>query len=266
MSDIRLVLIQTRYAILATLRTPRAMVFATVFPIFFLLLFNSVFFNGNGPDTTTVAGQEISLHSYFTMGLIAYALALSCFTTPLMTLTAQRERGQLKRQRGMPPPTWTFVAAQVLRSVAFAFGLAAIMIMIGIAFYDVDLPAKTVPGFLIYLFLGTASLTALGIAATSLAKDEDSAQPIGGFTILILSFVSGVFVQIDTLPNWLQEVGRIFPLYHLAQGLQSTVVESPSGIGLSGNDVAVLALWGLAGLWVATRRFKWEPQGRAAEA
>jgi ABC-2 type transport system permease protein len=264
MSDAGLVLVQTRYAILATLRTPRAMVFATVFPIFFLLLFNSVFFRA-GPDTTTVAGHQIAIHSYFTMGLIAYALALSCFTTPLMTLTAQRERGQLKRQRGMPPPAWTFVGAQVLRSVAFAFGLAAIMVGIGIAFYGVDLPAQTVPGFLIYLFLGTASLTALGIAATALAKDEDSAQPIGGFTILILSFVSGVFVQIDTLPHWLQEVGRIFPLYHLAQGLQSTVVENPSGIGLSGDDVIALALWGAAGLWIAARRFKWEPQGRSAE-
>jgi ABC-2 type transport system permease protein len=264
MSDAGLVLVQTRYAILATLRTPRAMVFATVFPIFFLLLFNSVFFR-TGPDTTTVAGHQIAIHSYFTMGLIAYALALSCFTTPLMTLTAQRERGQLKRQRGMPPPAWTFVGAQVLRSVAFAFGLAAIMIGIGIAFYGVDLPAQTVPGFLIYLFLGTASLTALGIAATALAKDEDSAQPIGGFTILILSFVSGVFVQIDTLPHWLQEVGRIFPLYHLAQGLQSTVVENPSGVGLSGDNVIALALWGAAGLWIAARRFKWEPQGRSAE-
>jgi ABC-2 type transport system permease protein len=264
MSDAGLVLVQTRYAILTTLRTPRAMIFGAIFPIFFLLLFNSIFTQG-GPDTTTVAGHTVSIHSYFTAGLIAYALALSCFSTPLMALTAARERGQLKRQRGMPVPAWTFVAANVLRSVAFAFAVGGIMIAIGLVFYGVELPAQTVPGFISYLFLGTAALSALGIAATALAKNEESAQPIGAFTVLMLSFVSGIFIPIDTLPNWLQEIGRIFPLYHLAQGLQTTVAKDPTGIGLSGDDVAVLAIWGLAGLRIATKRFRWEPQGRASE-
>jgi ABC-2 type transport system permease protein len=262
MSDAGLVLIQTRYAIVTTVRTPRAMVFGGLFPIVFLLLFNSIFTQG-GPQTTSVAGHTVNIRSYFTAGLIAYALALSCFSVPLLALVGQRERGQLKRLRGMPVPPWTFVAAQVLRSVAFALVVGGVMIVIGVAFYDVDLPAQTVPGFVIYLFLGTATLSALGIAATALAKNEESAQPIGAFTVLMLSFVSGIFIPIDTLPNWLEEIGRIFPLYHLAVGLQTTVAEDPSGIGLSGGDVAVLALWGVAGLRIASKRFRWEPQGRS---
>jgi ABC-2 type transport system permease protein len=153
----------------------------------------------------------------------------------------------------------------VLRSVAFAFTVGGTMIAIGLIFYGVDLPAQTVPGFVIYLFMGTAALSALGIAATALAKNEESAQPIGAFTVLMLSFVSGIFIPIDTLPNWLAEIGRIFPLYHLAQGLQTTVAENPSGIGLSGNDVAVLAVWGLVGIRIATTRFRWEPQGNTAD-
>jgi ABC-2 type transport system permease protein len=165
----------------------------------------------------------------------------------------------------MPVPAWTFVAANVLRSVAFAFAVGGIMIAIGLVFYGVELPAQTVPGFIIYLFLGTAALSALGIAATTLAKNEESAQPIGAFTVLMLSFVSGIFIPIDTLPNWLQEIGGIFPLYHLAQGLQTTVARDPTGIGLSADDVAVLAIWGLTGLRIATKRFRWEPQGRAGE-
>jgi ABC-2 type transport system permease protein len=137
--------------------------------------------------------------------------------------------------------------------------------VIGVAAYDVNLPAQTIPGFIIYLFLGTATLSALGIAATSLAKNEDSAQPIGAFTVVMLSFVSGIFIALDDLPNWLADIGKLFPLYHLAAGLQLTVAENPSGIGLNGSDVISLALWGLAAIWIATRRFKWEPQGRSSE-
>jgi hypothetical protein len=33
-----------------------------------------------------------------------------------------------------------------------------------------------------------------------------------------------------------------------------------SGTGLEGGNVAVLILWALAGAWIATRRFRWEPQ------
>ena len=157
MSDLRLILIQTRYAILATLRTPRAMLFGALFPIIFLLLFNGLFTQG-GQQTTTVEGHTIDVHSYFTAGLIAYALALSCFSTPLMGLVSQRERGQLKRQRGMPPPAWTFVAAQVLRSVAFALTVGGIMIAIGIIFYGVHLPAQTVPGLRVFVRLVAGGL------------------------------------------------------------------------------------------------------------
>jgi ABC-2 type transport system permease protein len=264
MSPAALVFTQARYAMIATLRTPRALIFAAFFPIFFVVLFNSLFSN-SGPQTISVEGHTVGVHSYFTSGLIAYALALSCFSTPLMTLVAQRERGQLKRLRGMPVPAWTFVAAQVLRSVAFAFAVGAVMLALGIVAYGVDLPAQTIPGFVIYLFLGTATLSALGIAATALAKNEESAQPIGAFVVVMLSFVSGIFISIDTLPNWLEAIGRVFPLYHLAAGLQTTTSEDPSGIGLSADDILVLAIWGVAGLRIATKRFKWEPQGRAPE-
>ena len=50
MSDVGLVLVQTRYAVLATLRTPRALLFGALFPLIFLLLFNSLFTNGRSAD------------------------------------------------------------------------------------------------------------------------------------------------------------------------------------------------------------------------
>jgi ABC-2 type transport system permease protein len=81
----------------------------------------------------------------------------------------------------------------------------------------------------------------------------------------MLSFISGIFIPIDQLPSWLQEIGRIFPLYHLTQGLQLAVAGAGSGLGLHASDVASLAIWGVAGVVIASRRFKWEPQGRSAD-
>ena len=54
--------------------------------------------------------------------------------------------------------------------------------------------------------------------------------------------------------------GRVFPLAHLAESLQRAVADPSLGTGLTGENVAVLAAWGIAGLIVAARGFRWEPQ------
>jgi ABC-2 type transport system permease protein len=129
MSDLALVLTQTRYALISTSRNPRAVVFSLAFPVILLVMFNQIFISGT--DTTTVAGATIDGQSYFTAGMIAYSMGLLCFTQPLVMLTAQRERGQLKRLRGTPVPSRTFITAMVLRSVLLALVVGAVMLTMG---------------------------------------------------------------------------------------------------------------------------------------
>ncbi len=57
-------------------------------------------------------------------------------------------------------------------------------------------------------------------------------------------------------------MARAFPPFHLAEGLQLAL--AGSGTGLSAGHLAMLAAWGLAALAVASRRFRWEPQGGGA--
>jgi hypothetical protein len=79
----------------------------------------------------------------------------------------------------------------------------------------------------------------------------------------MLSFISSIFVPIDQLPHWLADLGRAFPLYHVAVGVQTA-------LGVSGDtslrlgDVAVLAARAAGSVLVAVRGFRWEPQAAAA--
>ena len=128
MSDRGIVLAQARMAILVALRTPRAIIFTVAFPLILLVLFNSIFIKG-GDDTTTLPNDvRISAQAYFTAGIIAYSVALSTFTTLAVSLTTQRERGQLKRYRGTPMPPWTFIAAQIARATAQALSMTALLL------------------------------------------------------------------------------------------------------------------------------------------
>lgn len=259
MSRRAMVSVQTRLAILVALRTPRAMVFTFLFPLLFLVLFDSIFIKGGNQTATLPNSLKIAAAAYFTAGIAAYAISLSTFTTLAVSLTTQRERGQLKRLRGTPMPPWTFVIAQVLRATAQALAMTALLLAIGALFYSVPIPGSTFPAFVLYVALGTATLCALGIALTPFTPTPDAASTIAPFTVVLLAFISGVWIPIDQLPHWLQEVGKLFPLYHLSLGLQTTLSPDAEGSGLEAGNVAVLAIWFAAGVRIAVRRFRWEP-------
>jgi ABC-2 type transport system permease protein len=221
-------------------------------------------FNAGGNETATLPSDvKLSAQAYFTAGIIAYAAALSTFTTLAVSLTTQREKGQLKRYRGTPMPPWTFIAGQILRAEAQALTMAALLLAIGTAAYGIPIPAATFPAFVLYLLLGTATLCSLGIAVSSFTPTADAASTVAPFSIVILSFVSGVWIPVDQLPSWLEAIGKLFPLYHLALGLQTTLAPEATGSGLEPGNVAALAIWALIGVRLASRRFKWEPQAAA---
>jgi ABC-2 type transport system permease protein len=260
-SDATLVLKQARYGLVESARNPRVLVFSIVFPIVLLVLFNSIFASGDNA-TTEFAGGTISTDAYFTAGILGYAILMSSFSTLAIGLTTRRESGQLKRMRGTPMPSWTFIAAEMARCVVQIAAMTVVMMVIAHLAFDVDLHGDSVVGFVVYVALGTATLAAVGVALTPFLSSADAASTVAPFSAVILSFISGVFIPVETLPNWLEEVGRVFPLYHLAEGLQTTLVSGTDGTGLDGGNVAVLAVWGLGGLTIAARRFRWEPRAR----
>jgi ABC-2 type transport system permease protein len=257
-ADLRIIAVQARYWLTSTFRTPRAVIFTLVFPALLLVMFNSIFVGGN--ETADLSGGlKVAAHAYFTAGMLAYAIILTSFTQMLIALTTQRERGELKRYRGTPVPSWTFIVSLALRSVTLVALMTVVLLGIAHFAYDVRISADGAVGLAVYIALGTATMCSLGIGLTALIDSEDAASSVGPFVAVILSFISGIFVPVDQLPGWLEEIGRAFPLFHLADGLQRALAGT-AGTGLEASNIAVLAAWGIGGVALAARGFRWEPQ------
>lgn len=256
MADAGMLFAQTKYALLASSRNVRTIVFTIAFPAFLLVLFNGIF--SSQANTHALGNTSIRIAAFFTAGLVAYAIMLQTFSALTVSVTTQREAGQLKRLRGTPMPPWTFIGAHVLRSVTLVVLMVVALFAIGAIFFSVHLRLETMPALITYVVLGTASFTTLGLAMTPFTPTVDAASAIGPFAAVILSFISGVFIPIWQLPRWLQAVGKALPLQPLADGLQRCV--ALRGTGFNGSDITRLLVWGAVGLFVAVRRFKWEPQ------
>jgi ABC-2 type transport system permease protein len=177
-------------------------------------------------------------------------------------VTAQRESGVLKRRRGTPVPASVIITGRALTSVVVALAIRVVLLVIGWIFYSAHIPARAAPALVITVILGAVTFCCLGYALVSIIRNDDAAQPITQAVVLPLYFISGVFVPVSGLPQWLNDIAQIFPVSHLAAALLVAYNPHTTGFGFSWNNLAVLILWGIGGFIVAMRRFTWVPRGR----
>ena len=257
---IKITLHQAGYDLRAFLRDRQSQFFTLALPILFLVIFAALF--GSGGHTTNVPGGRISTSAYYVPGIIALGVIAACFGNLVSSVTAQRERGVLKRRRATPVPAGALIAGRVLTAVLTAVVMAAVLLGIGWAAYGAHVPGRTALALVVTVVIGAASFCCMGYALTSLIRNEDSAQPVTQALLLPLYFISGVFVAVTILPHWLANVGEIFPVRHLANALLVAYNPHTTGLGFAGADLLIVAAWGAAGFLVALRTFSWLPRGR----
>jgi ABC-2 type transport system permease protein len=255
---VRLSLHQFRFDLRAFFRNRQSRFFTLVLPVLFLVIFASVFHG----STVKVAGGTIGTSVYYVPGIIALGIIAAAFVNLVISVTAQRETGALKRRRATPVPAAAIIAGRALTSVVVALGIAALLLAIGWLFYRAAVPGRTAAALAVTVIVGALAFCCLGFALTSVVRNTDSAQPVTQATMLPLYFISGVFIAASALPHWLVDVAGVFPVRHLAAALLTAYNPHTAGAGFAGTDLLVVALWGAGGLAIALWRFSWMPLSR----
>jgi ABC-2 type transport system permease protein len=255
-SDARLVAHQLRYDLLVTVRNPQSRFFTLALPVIFLVLLSSVF----GNHAAHVNGHAIKNSTYYLPGISTLAIVAVSFVNLVITITAQRESGVLKRRRSTPVPAWVLIAGRTLTAALLAVVVVVVLFGIGRVGYGVHLPSATVPAYALTVVVGAACFCCLSYAAASFIRSADAAQPVIQATVLPLYFISGVFIPKSQLSSTLKDVASVFPISHLDSALFKAVDPATTGSGIAGGDLLILAIWGVAGLAVGLWRFSWSPQ------
>lgn len=245
---------QLRYDQKVFWRNPAAVFFTVAFPVVLLLIFATVF----GEQTIDVAGG-IEITTYYVPAIITLATVSATMQTLAMSLVIAREDGRLKRGRGTPMPAWVFIVGRVGNSVVVALLMLALVAALGRLLYGVPVPWERAPELLLVLAVGAASFCCLGIALTAAIPSQDAAAPIVNVILLPLYFLSGVFIPEDELPQGVIGFADHFPIRPFFQSFFDAYV-SGAGEAVAWGHLAVVALWGLGGLALAIRFFRWSPR------
>lgn len=107
-----------------------------------------------------------------------------------------------------------YVLASVVRGVVVGFGVFAIITIF------VPVPVQSPLWVLSFALLGSGLLGTLGIVAGIWADKFDQLAAFQNFIIIPLTFLSGVFYSIHSLPPFWQEVSHFNPFFYMIDGFR----------------------------------------------
>ncbi|MFH8619776.1 ABC transporter permease [Streptomyces sp. NPDC017979] len=234
-------------------------VFTFAFPIVLLVLFASVFGDDEKPGGVTAA-------QLYVPAMIAAGIMSTSFQSLGVSIAVERESKQLRRLRGTPMPPAAYFLGKIWLVLVTGVLETAALLAVGRHLYDVDLPSGAGDWFAFgWIFvLGLTSCTLLGIAISSVPKSAQSASSVVTLPFQVLQFISGVYIVITSLSDWMLNVASLFPLKWMVQGLrgvflpESARVLEPAGSTEFGMVALVLGAWCIGGLVLCLLTFRWK--------
>jgi ABC-2 type transport system permease protein len=249
------------YEIRSYFRAPEAVFFTFLFPIIMLALFSVAF--SSAPDIQAGPGTSVDYASYYLPGLVATGLS---GTQALgVDIANERSDGTLKRLGGTPLPVLSYFVGKIGMVLVTTFVQTAILLAVASLLFGVDLPtdASRWGTFAGILLLGIATSCVLGIAISALPREGRRATATIVPVVLVLQFISGVYLPFTQLPAWLQDVASVFPLRWMASGMRSVFLPDafasaePGGSWQVGLGALVLVGWLALGTVACAVTFRW---------
>lgn len=258
MNTLKIGLLRGGLEIKQFMRQRESVVFTIFFPLILMIIFGSVFKNEIAPG--------VQYSQYFVAGMIASGMVNSGFQQLAIMIPMERDAGGLKRLRGTPMPLGSYFIGKSILVLASMLAQTILLIAGGVAFYGLKLPTTAQKWWLLVLFLliGSANSTALGIAFAAVAKSGRGASAIVSPVVIVLQFFSGVFFIFTQLPHWMQQVAALFPLKWLTQGMRevflpdSFATQEVAKSWETSRGITINLIWLVVGVLLALKTFKWD--------
>jgi len=253
------------YELKAYARQGDSVFFTFLFPIVMLSIFAVAFSGmgnlGTGPDGT----GGITFAAYYLPGMVAAGMLLSGVQNLGVDIATEKGDGTLKRLGGSPLPVISYFIGKIGMVLLSSIVQAALLLFIASVAFNVELPTDPEKWLLFswVFLLGVITSCVLGIALSALPRSGKSATAVVIPIVLLLQFISGVYLQFTMLPEWLQNFASIFPLKWMAQGMRAAFLpESFAAAEQTGTwdlpwVAIILGVWFVAGLLLTRMTFRW---------
>ncbi len=238
----------TKRNLLTYTRLPQLLVFSTIQPVMFVLLFAYVF--GGAIRTPGVDYVQ-----YLIPGILVQTVAFGSTATGV-GLADDLGKGIVDRFRSLPMARSAVLAGRTLSDSVR--NLFVILLMLGVGTLigfriQTNLPS-TLLAIVLALFFGFAFCWISATIGMSVGNAE-TAQVSGFIWLFPLVFASSIFVPVETMPGWLQTFAEVQPITLTVNAIRSLLLGGETTRYVLGSlawSLAILAVF----MPLAVRRYR----------
>ena len=236
--------------LLAYVRLPELLVFSTIQPIMFVLLFRYVFGN-----SITLSDPSIDYVDYLMPGIIVQTAVFGAAGTGI-GLAEDMAKGLIERFRSLPMARSAVLAGRTMadsvRNVFVMVLITAVGFAVGFRIHG-GVPAYVGALLLVLLFAFALSWV---VATIGLGAPNGEAAQAAIFPMLFpLTFASSAFVDTSFMPGWLQVFANHQPVTVTVNAARDLVLGQPVAWGVVGSiawSLAIVAVF----VPLAVRRYR----------
>jgi ABC-2 type transport system permease protein len=227
----RIYLLEAKTEVLKAWRLPVYSVFTLAFPLMFYLIFGLTF-GGQSAGAVDVAAYMLATYGAFgVIGASLFGFGVG--------LASERGQGWMRLKRASPMPPAAYFSAKIVMALLFSLLVVLGLFLLGYFLFGVRLPLQTWGALLGTLLLGALPFCAFGMMLGYLAG-PNSAAAVVNLVYLPMAFVSGLWIPLEQLPAFIQNLSPYLPAYHYAQLALGT-------LGVSAGQPAWLHIAALLG-------------------
>ncbi|MFB9310749.1 ABC-2 type transport system permease protein [Agromyces hippuratus] len=204
-----------------------------------------------------IGGSGATLGTMILPGALGMFVALGMLLV-VQQLAADREDGTLLRAKATPNGIRAYLVGKLVQISATILAYLAIILIPGVFLVEgleIADPSSWIT-FAWVLALGLVATQAIGVLLGSMIATPRGAGYLS-LPILGLIAISGIFAPITGLPEWLQWIAQVFPIYWLGLGMRASFLPDDAVVVEIGESwrqletAAVLGAWAIVGLVLA---------------
>jgi ABC-2 type transport system permease protein len=240
----RIVAAQTRGTLLGYWRLPTFVIFSMALPVLFYTFFGLPYAHQKVGNVNAGALIMANLGAYGVGSILVFNIGIG---------RAQDRAQKIDLlQRATPLPGWAVIVADTAGALALGtislvvlFAFAALAGGVTLAFQDWVL-------LVVRALVGALPLLGLGLAI-GYGSGPNAAPAVANLIYLPLSFASGLFIPLQSMPNFIQKIAPYLPTYHYGQVIHAGFIPLDEPLSTA---VLWLVGWGLVLFGIAIRAYR----------
>jgi len=205
-------------------------------------------------ESRNLGSEGFTFMDYFLPGIVGLVVMTNTLYTMTSTCAEYKTRGYFKLLATTAIRKHEWLTSKFLFYTLLLFLSMIVTFLVGAAAFDMS--STLTPMSFVLIAAGTFLFLSMGMLLGSIVKDSESAVAAANAIGFPMMFLSGVFFELEAMPDYIQAIARVFPLTYLNEGLRDTMVYGNEASALV--NLAVLLVIGVVFFVLASRLMSWK--------